>query len=36
MLEAVGGIGQVQRPVEAEDNDDQKRWYDDIVDWFNG
>lgn len=34
--DSLGGIGQKDSPVEAEDNDYKKNRDDDFVDWLNG
>lgn len=36
MLETVGGEGQVESPVEAEDYDEEEDGHDDVVDRLNG
>lgn len=35
MSDALRGIGEKERPVEAEDNNSQQNGYDDFVDWFD-
>ena len=36
MGDACASVGEVQSPIETENNNEQQKRYDDVVDWLDG